>query len=405
MLHACSCEREKAYPSHQCRTSALESPKSAMSSQQSSRGRKRGSESVSGTKSSQKTTTTKSTGPYDRAFQQNLIDHGIFPYAYEYPDGRSTVDPSNLEEIKARLAQPRSSLLPSDEDHKAFVRKDARASKEKQVSETVVPIFEGEAGGPCRSGGIPFGNLDHITDGTLKPGNPNLYYGAYAEQLNRLIRNELDGHIVPTTQDDLPILPNFFLAAKGPDGSATVANRQACYDGALGARGMHTLQSHKQSRPIYDNNAYTITSTYFNGTLFLYTSHPKEPSESETRPEYIMTLVRQWGMYDSAKNFREGVAAFRNALDWTKEKRNEFIENANKLGPSNVHAHPLAVDARSSLVSSFVTDTSRVDQGTAEPPSQESRTSLNDHSNVVVDVRDDEISADDPVSGKRQRRS
>jgi hypothetical protein len=46
------------------------------------------------------------------------------------------------------------------------------------------------------------------------------------------------------TQHDLPIAPNFFLAAKGPDGSAAVAKRQACYDGALGERGMHSLQSY-----------------------------------------------------------------------------------------------------------------------------------------------------------------
>jgi hypothetical protein len=31
------------------------------------------------------------------------------------------------------------------------------------------------------------------------------------------------------------------LQVKGPDGSAAVANRQASYDGALGARGTHSL--------------------------------------------------------------------------------------------------------------------------------------------------------------------
>ncbi|KAI0187943.1 hypothetical protein F4808DRAFT_466292 [Astrocystis sublimbata] len=40
--------------------------------------------------------------------------------------------------------------------------------------------------------------------------------------------------IVPSTQPDLPVAPNFFLAAKGPDGSLAVVERQACYDGALG---------------------------------------------------------------------------------------------------------------------------------------------------------------------------
>jgi hypothetical protein len=57
-------------------------------------------------------------------------------------------------------------------------------------------------------------------------------------------------------------MPNFFLEAKGPDGSLAVARRQACYDGALGARGIHSLQSFGTSKPVYDNNAYTIESIY-----------------------------------------------------------------------------------------------------------------------------------------------
>ncbi|KAK7967617.1 uncharacterized protein PG986_001894 [Apiospora aurea] len=49
------------------------------------RRRKRGSQSP--TKRSSNTTSTKSTGPYDRAFQQHLINHNVYPHRYEYPDG------------------------------------------------------------------------------------------------------------------------------------------------------------------------------------------------------------------------------------------------------------------------------------------------------------------------------
>jgi len=52
-----------------------------------------------------------------------------------------------------------------------------------------------------------------------------LYYGARPEQLDRRIGNEFSGHIIPSTQDDLPMAPKFFLAAKGLDGSAAVAKR------------------------------------------------------------------------------------------------------------------------------------------------------------------------------------
>jgi hypothetical protein len=45
------------------------------------------------------------------------------------------------------------------------------------------------------------------------------------EQLDRRVRDELSGYIIPSTQEDIPIVPNFFLAVKGPDGSAAVAKR------------------------------------------------------------------------------------------------------------------------------------------------------------------------------------
>jgi hypothetical protein len=199
------------------------------STRSGSRGRKCGSTSVSNSQSTSNTTTTKSTSPYNRNFQQNLIDGGVYPDGYEYPDGRVPPQPGNWEETNRRLAQRRPSLCPSrflDEDFRNFKRADVHASKEKQVTASVIPIIEGDIrDAKCISGGIPFTNLEHLTDGTLVPGNPDIYYGARPEQLNRRVRDELSGHIIPSTQDDLPIISNFFLAVKGPDGSAAVAKR------------------------------------------------------------------------------------------------------------------------------------------------------------------------------------
>jgi hypothetical protein len=66
---------------------------------------------------------------------------------------------------------------------------------------------------------------------------------------------------------------------KGPDGSAVTARRQACYNGALGARALHSLQSYGQEASAYNGNAHTITSIYNDGTLKLYTNHPTQPTE------------------------------------------------------------------------------------------------------------------------------
>lgn len=291
----------------------------------------------SSTSRSNKPSTTKSSGPYDRDFQQHLIDHGIYPHAYEYPDGRIPRKPRNWSDIKERLARRRSSLSPSkftDEMHAKFVRADAHAFKEKHT-ESVIPVIEGDNGDArCVAGGIPFRNLDPLTDGTLVPGNPDRYYGARPEQLNRHVRSELDNKIVPSTQHDLPVAPNFFLAAKGPDGSASVARKQASYDGALGARGIHSLQEHGKNELEFDNNAYTISSIYYDGTLKMFTSHPSKPATSD-RPEYVMTQLNTWGMTGNVETFREGATWYRNGRDWAKEQRDDAIKKANTTNTPN----------------------------------------------------------------------
>jgi hypothetical protein len=205
------------------------------------------------------------------------------------------VKPNNLDEIRLRLAQPRPSLSPSkftEETHEEFIQADTNALKEKQVSELVIPFIEGKVeDAKYRSGGIPFTNLEHLTDGTLVPGNPDIYYGARPKQLDRPVRNELTSRVVPSTQHDLPIVPNFFLATKGPDRSLAVARRQAYYNGALGARGMHSLQSYRHAGSIYDNNASTITSIYHGGQLKMYTYHIGKPTNPRDRPEYFINQI------------------------------------------------------------------------------------------------------------------
>ncbi|KAH8783453.1 hypothetical protein F5883DRAFT_360602, partial [Diaporthe sp. PMI_573] len=119
----------------------------------------------------------------------------------------------------------------------------------------------------------------------------------------------------------VPVAPNFFLKAKGPNGSAAVARQQACYDGAYGARAMHS----------YDGNARTYSSTYHagTGTLQLYAHHVTGPTTPGGRPEYHMTQLRTFGMTDTRDAFVEGATAFRNLRDRAREHRDGFIAAAN----------------------------------------------------------------------------
>jgi hypothetical protein len=285
------------------------------------------------TKPTTKTTTTRNTRPYDRCFQQHLIDGGIYPVGYRCLDGRITGQPNNWEEINQRLAQRRRSLSPSqfsDDRFREFQQADRDAKKEGQVMVTVIPFIAGKITDRRHvAGNIPFTNLDHITDGTLAPGNPDLYYGARPEQIDIQVRNKLSHQIIPSTQLDLSILPNFFLEVKGPDGNMTVSERQASYYGALGARGIHSLQSYGQDELGYNNNAYTITTTYVGGHLKICASHPAQPKGPGSRPEYYTTQLRSFAMTDTADTFRQGATTFRNARDWAKEQRDEAIRHAN----------------------------------------------------------------------------
>ena len=273
------------------------------------------------------------TTAYSCNFRQHLIDYGIYPDGYEYPDGRIPALPDNWDDINQRLIQRRRSLSPSrfnNDDFRKFKRANTLAYNEDPVRAEVVSMIEGDDFGDpkCCGGDYRFANLAPLTDGSLASATPDRFYGARPEQLNREIREEIGSLIVPS-KDDRPIAPNFFLEAKGLRGTLAVAERQACYDGALGARAMHTLQSYQQ-RPTFDNNAYTIISTYDNRTLTLYTTHPIEPSDPWCRPEYIMTQLRCFAMIDSPESFRQGAAAYRNARDWAKERRDEFIRLANE---------------------------------------------------------------------------
>ena len=357
------------------------------SSRSDSRVSKRKSKSTSRSRPSTNTTNTASTGPYNRNFQQNLVDGGVYPHAYRYPDGHVAAKPDNWEEIHQRLSRPRPSLSPSkfsEEAYEKFVQADADASKEKQVTTSVIPIIEGDIkDAKCVSGGIPFTNLDHLTDGTLVPGNPDIYYGARPEQLDRRVRDELSGHIIPSTQDDLPIVPNFFLAAKGPDGSLAVAGRQASYDGGLGARGMHSLESYGQEGPLFANTASTISSIYHGGQLKMFTVHPSQPTDLGSRPEYQMHQLRSFAMADTPETFRQGATYYRNGRDWAKEQRDEAIRQANGRVDER-RAGTFAIDAIITQASSFESEATSDGVHTVKALTEDSRSSLTEESNATT---------------------
>lgn len=273
---------------------------------------------------------------YDKVFEQHLIDHGVYPPGYD-----ADTDPANLEEIGNRLAQPRLSLSSSrcpPGEFQIFRQKDRLALNKGMVMSDVFPTIAGSAPIP-KAEGMAFTNLRGLTDGYIKKARPDFYDGARPADLSIHIREELGDYIVPSTDTSAPCLPNFFAEASGPKGHPDVSQRKALYDGALGARGVHELRSYIGPEKLFDNNAYTITSTYSGGYLLIYCVHPTPSAAVSNRIDYRMTIINGWGLTGNPAHFRQGVAALRNARDWAKEKRAELIaaanskaQNANRAG-------------------------------------------------------------------------
>ncbi|KAL9098821.1 MAG: hypothetical protein Q9163_005583 [Psora crenata] len=122
-------------------------------------------------------------GPTHAAYQQHLIDHGVF---FEVHHGEGYEGLANQEEVKHRLLQRRPSLSPdsfSDEAFVAFIAANYNASSEATVMSMVIPMISGNASLPSLQN-IQFKDLEDLTDGSIKKATPDLYDGARPESVH-----------------------------------------------------------------------------------------------------------------------------------------------------------------------------------------------------------------------------
>ncbi|KAL8950809.1 MAG: hypothetical protein Q9222_003186 [Ikaeria aurantiellina] len=314
-------------------------------------------------RSSQNTSHRKSSA-YHGDFGQHLADYGI----YMIDDEK---EPTNWDDIQERLRQPRPSLSPSKftvQAFKDFKKTNMEATTETKVMRSSFATIAGRSD-IYSSGDVPFGNLAPLTNGALVDAKPDFFDGARPAQLDAQIRADLDPYIVPSKAKQNPLLPNFFAEGKGPNGSSAVLQRQACYDGALGARGLHELKTYRSEQPktTYDEKADTITATYHaDGSLKLYTTHIA-PSASG-KPEYHMNALGRWYVINSRDEFATAVGIFRNARDWAREQRDEIITAANSR-ISDAPAQAINLGSSGNSTASRSTDVPPHDSATsAEQP-------------------------------------
>ncbi|KAI1120986.1 hypothetical protein F5Y10DRAFT_289082 [Nemania abortiva] len=279
--------------------------------------------------------TKPSTSSKGLDFEQHLFDHGIY-----LDNNRSSA--LNVEYIRDRLRRPRPSLSLSrfsDEDFKAFKQSNATITNKDDVLAEIAPVMCGTNEIPSKSR-LLFSEFKPITDGTISNPRPDVFDGARLDDIDKRIY--ADGHIypliIPTRHVDVPVAPNFFLEVKRQSGDPAVLMRQACYDGANGARAMHCLQNYGRREPIYDGNAYTFSATYHPGarTLALYAHHLTAPAIPGEKLEYHLTDLPGYYLMSDRESLVNGLTAFRNLRDMAQEFRDDFIRAANGYALKNV---------------------------------------------------------------------
>ncbi|KAH9883633.1 hypothetical protein F4778DRAFT_766050 [Xylariomycetidae sp. FL2044] len=327
----------------------------------------------------------KRSSAYDANFEHHLIDHNVFMEGYEHPPDRGLLKPDNLDQIHQRLLVHRGSLSPSRVPDSVFCdfQQKNRTASEGTVMRNVIPIIAGNSNIP-NEGQLPFTNMESLTNETTVKPVPDYFDGVRIGDIHPQVRQDLSRKIIPTKHAYVPVATNFYLEAKGPRGRTDVAQRQACYDGAHGVRAMHSLQNYGNDEQVYDENAYTFSSKYHDGTLKLYAHHLTAPATPGGRPEYHMTQLKAFALTSDRETFISGTTAFRNARDMARNYRDDFIEAANAkalqsnnptdhISPSNPPTEEDEIPASAALNypnSSTSFTTNSTDQTTSKRPRQ-----------------------------------
>lgn len=279
-------------------------------------------------------TTAKPLSAAARAFQQHMIDHRIFPDGYVFPDGHPVPQPSNFIEITDIIEQANHPSTFTAADHKKLIQEIKSAKNEARIAKYILPIIEGDSDRRLCGEQVIFQNLRPLTDGALAIATPDLFYGAIPELLDRRIRDLLGEWIMPSTQEDLPLLPNFFLTAKASNAVSVVADRQALYNAALGERGIIKLRRFlygEDEKQVYDNAAHTITCIYFRGVIEFYAIHVPRPSDDPAHEAaFVMTRVGRALLDGRLAHAQEAILGFRSLRDWSAKQRDGLIRLANE---------------------------------------------------------------------------
>lgn len=267
---------------------------------------------------------------YDRNLEQHLADHGI--HICQAPHLDQGPLPANLNSITTRLDRPVLAVMPGRFSEAEYAKFQA-ASRQRNpdIRRTLLPFLVGHATLP-RERSLPFDNLEPLTWPINHVPAPAYFEGASPTTLEPRVRDDLAATIVPTKDGDAPVVPNFFIEARGRPAKADEEKRMAGLHGAYGARAMLTLQNFGREETVYDGKAWAFSAVYNMDVLTLYAHHVEAPEGEGGRPWYHMTRLRTYQLTMGRTRFLEAARALRNIKDLAWANREAFILDANAVG-------------------------------------------------------------------------
>lgn len=267
---------------------------------------------------------------YDRNLEQHLADHNI--HICQAPHLDQGPLPANLASINTRLDRKVLGVMPgrfSESDYAKFQA--ASRKQDPHIMRTLLPFLIGNAALP-QENYLPFDNFEPLTKPINHVPAPAYWMGANPNSIQPWVLKDLSYLIVPTKDPEAPMLPTFFLQARGRPAKPDEEKRMAGLNGAYGARGILALQNYGREETVYDERAWVFSAVYNMDVLTLYAHHVTAPEEAGGRPRYHMTRLRTYELTMGRERFLEAARALRNAMDLAWANRATFILDANEVG-------------------------------------------------------------------------
>jgi len=117
-----------------------------------------------------------------------------------------------------------------------------------------------------------FDNLESFIYNNLIDTKSNFYNRVRSAQIDLRIREKLKLYIILAIQEQTLALLNIFIKTKNFDKNAIVIKQQTCFNNILSTCNIYKFRFFKADNTLaYNNNIYTIVSTYYNNQLKIYT--------------------------------------------------------------------------------------------------------------------------------------